>query len=259
MSKEMSQLVTVIMPAYNSSLYIETAIRSVMNQTYPHWKLLVIDDGSSDDTCSIVSKLVAEDDRITLLRNEENVGVATTRNKGFALCEGAWVALLDSDDWWHPEKLEKQLHLAKETGADIVYCSYGIVNEHGQRLCDDFHVPPQTDYMESMVQSVISCSTALLSQEIVEKYRFCTDYYHEDMVLWLQLLRDGYKASGNVEVLAQYRVSRGTRASNKLKNAVEKWKVCRKCMKESIFTSVWVMAQYGFRSIKKYRKVSSDE
>ncbi|MBR0447806.1 MAG: glycosyltransferase family 2 protein [Clostridia bacterium] len=248
-------IVSVIMPTYNSAAFVEVAIRSVMNQTYDNWKLFVIDDGSSDNTCSLVERLCEEDSRITLIRNEVNMGVAATRNKGLDLSVGSWVALLDSDDWWHPEKLEKQLALAEKTGADIIYCSYGIMNDCGEKICDDFFVPAQTDYKNSMIQSVISCSTALLSKRIVETYRFRNDYYHEDMVLWLELLQAGFQARGEVEVLAKYRVSQGTRASNKIKNAIEKWKVCRRCMKESFFTCLHVITKYGYLSLKKYRKV----
>lgn len=248
-------LVSVIMPAYNASAYIEEAIRSVMAQTYPHWKLLVIDDGSKDDTCDIVLRLAEEDPRINLIRNEKNSGVAKTRNRGLDMCQGQYVALLDCDDWWHPRKLEKQLDLAKETGADILYCSYGIMDEHGNKLCNDFLVSSETDYKKSMARSEISCSTALLSKEIAEKYRFRTDFYHEDLVLWLTLLRDGYQARGVVEVLAKYRVSQGSRASNKGKSAIERWKVFRKGMQESVFTSAKALLRYGLLSVKKYRKV----
>ena len=249
------KLVSVIMPAYNASDHIEEAIRSVMAQTHSNWHLLVIDDGSSDATCDVVLRLAEEDSRISLTRNGENRGVAKTRNRGLEMCDGQYVALLDCDDWWHPQKLEKQLALAQETGADVLYCSYGIMDEYGNKLCDHFVVSEETDYRKSMIQSVISCSTALLSKEIADKYRFCTDYYHEDLVLWLTLLRDGYRACGVVDVLAKYRVSHGSRASNKIKNAIEKWKVCRRCMKESFFTSAVALAKYGLLSLKKYRKV----
>ena len=248
-------LVSVIMPAYNAADYIEIAIRSVMAQTHSRWELLVIDDGSADETREIVRRLAEEDSRIRPICNEQNMGVAETRNRGLSLCQGQFVALLDCDDWWHPEKLEKQLALAQQSGADIVYCSYGIMDANGEKLCEDFLVPDATDYKKCLVQSVISCSTALLSQEIAEKYRFSATYYHEDLVLWLELLRDGYTARGAEEVLAKYRVAQGSRASNKLKSAIERWKICRQCMKEPLFASIGVLYRYGMLAIKKYRKV----
>lgn len=247
--------VSVIMPAYNATAYIEEAIRSVMNQTFPHWELIVIDDASTDDTCAMVQRLMAEDSRIRLVQNPTNMGVARTRNHGLEICHGEYVALLDCDDIWCPNKLETQLALAAESGADILYCSYGIVDEHGVPRSEDFIVPQTITYREMLACSVISCSTAMLSRRVVEKYRFRTDYYHEDLVLWLELLRDGYLAAGATEVLAHYRVSPHSRASNKLKSAARRWMVLRRCMREPFFSSVGAMWRYAMLASRKYKKL----
>ena len=250
----MTTQVCVVMPAYNADKFIAEAIRSVMAQTHENWRLLVIDDGSADDTIEVVEALCREDSRITLLRNPQNMGVAKTRNKGLQLCAGQYVALLDSDDVWHPEKLEKQLSLAEQTGADVVYCSYGMINQHGQKLCKDFIVPEETDFDHSLIQSVISCSTALLSPKITEKYRFDDQYYHEDLALWLQILHDGGVAKGVTEVLAQYRVMEGSRASNKLRSAAHRWQVYRKQLGFSLWKSTGLLVQYGLLGLRKYKK-----
>lgn len=251
----LSQKISIIMPAYNAEKYIEAAVRSVMAQTYPHWELLVLDDGSSDGTCAIVRQLMDEDNRIRLEQNAENRGVAYTRNRGLDLCDGSYVALLDCDDLWHADKLEKQLQLATDSQADIVYCSYGIVDEQGSTRCDDFIVPPQTDYREALSRSVISCSTALLSRRVAAQYRFRTDYYHEDLILWLEMLRDGNQARGVTQVLAQYRVSSGSRASNKFKSAVQRWTVIRHGMQEPFFSSVRAIVRFAWLAVGKYKKV----
>lgn len=247
--------VSVVMPAYNCEAYIEIAIRSVMKQTYKDWELIVIDDGSTDATRSIISALAQEDERIKLICNPENIGVAKTRNRGLELSKGSFVALMDSDDMWRPEKLEKQLELAKKSGADVVYCSYGIIDENGEKLCNDFIVPETTDYENMLIRSVISCSTALFSRKAVDKYRFHTDYYHEDLVMWLEMMRDGNRACGATEVLADYRVSRGSRASNKFRTVVERWRIYRKHMKEPFFRSVGLIADYALLALKKYKRV----
>lgn len=247
--------VSVIMPAYNATAYIEEAIRSVMKQTFSHWELIVIDDASTDDTCAAVQRLMAEDSRIRLVQNPTNMGVARTRNHGFEICRGEYVALLDCDDIWCPNKLEAQLALAAESGADILYCSYGIVDEHGIPRSEDFIVPQTITYHEMLSCSVISCSTAMLSRRVVDKYRFRTDYYHEDLVLWLELLRDGYAAAGVTEVLAHYRVSPHSRASNKIKSALRRWVVLRRCMREPFFSSVGAMWRYAMLASRKYKKI----
>lgn len=254
-SGEHSPAVSVIMPAYNCEKYIEEAIRSVMSQSFTDWELIVLDDGSSDSTREIIERLAAEDARIISMPNEKNMGVAKTRNRGFDVSRGRYIALLDSDDIWESNKLELQMATAESTGADIIYCSYGIVDENGNNLCADFIVGEKADYYSTMVRTEISCSTALLSRAIVDKYRFSTDYYHEDLVLWLTLLKDGYKARGVCDILAEYRVSRGSRASNKLKSAVERWKIFRNQMKEPFFKSLFYIFRYALCALKKYKRI----
>lgn len=246
--------VSVVMPAYNAERFIWETINSVISQTYTDWELWVIDDCSTDSTREIVEELASQDSRINLVRNEKNVGVADTRNRGFDLCNGRYVALLDSDDVWFPDKLDRQMRLAEETGADIIYCSYKMIDEHGRPVCDDFIVPEIEDFDSCLVRSVISCSTALLSREITDKYRFNKDYYHEDLVLWLELLRYGYAARGVTEVIAAYRLLDSGRSSKKLRTALNRWRVYRKYLKLSIPKSVKSIVKYATLGIKKYQK-----
>lgn len=253
-----SVAVSVIMPAYNAGRYIETAIRSVMAQTFSDWELIVIDDGSKDITVEVAEQLAREDSRITLLRNETNMGVAKTRNRGLALAKGEYVALLDSDDVWYPQKLEKQVILARETRADVVYCSYAIVDENGKKKCDDFVVPAGTDFHASLIKGVISCSTALLSRTLVDTYRFDDTFYHEDLALWLQILKAGHIARGVTDVLAEYRVMDGTRAANKLKSAANRWQIYRELLGFSVWKSATLLMQYGVLGLKKYKRTSND-
>lgn len=244
--------VSVIMPAYNMERYIGDAIRSVQQQTYTNWELLIIDDGSTDSTGEIVEQLAREDERIRFIRNERNIGVARTRNRGFELASGEYVALLDSDDVWRPEKLACQLAMAEESGADVVFCSYAIIGEVGEKLCSDFIVPQETNFEEGLSKIVISCSTALLSKSVYKIYRFNADYYHEDLVFWLEILHDGLRNKGVVDVLADYRVHDGARASNKVRTAINRWKIYRKCFSLSTVKSAVFFAKYAFWGVKKY-------
>lgn len=253
---EKSPVISVVMPAYNMERFVEQAIRSVIAQTFSDWELIVVDDCSNDGTWAILERLAAEDGRILTVRNEANVGAAMTRNRAFDLCRGSYVALLDSDDIWYPEKLERQMELARKTDADIIYCSYGIVDQNGEKICDDFIVPGSVSFDAFLTRAVISCSTALLKRGIIETYRFGTKYYHEDLVFWCQILRDGHKARGVSDVLAEYRVIEGSRASNKGKSAMFRWQVYRELLGFSTVKSVKLMCQYAFLGFKKYRKAS---
>lgn len=159
-------LVSVIMPAYNAEKYIGEAIASVCAQTYENWELLILDDGSGDRTAEIAQAYAQLDARIRVLRNPQNMGAAKTRNRGFDIAKGEWIALLDSDDVWHSDKLEKQLAVAGRAGVDIIYCSYALVNESGAHL-SDYIVPETTSYDAMLRESVLSCSTVLLRQLIL--------------------------------------------------------------------------------------------
>lgn len=245
-------LVTVIMPAFNAEQFIEAALRSVIGQTVSDWELLVLDDCSQDGTCDIVERLAAEDERITLLRNETNQGVARTRNHGLDLARGQYVAFLDSDDVWHSEKLEKQILKISKTGADLAFCSYAIVNSVGEKAKRDYIVPDSIDFSGLLKENVIGCSTVLLTGTVAQQYRFQTDFFHEDYVLWLSLLEDGYKAVGCTEVLVDWRYLENSRSFDKRKSAGNRWKIYREYLRLPIWKCIWAFSGYAVSAFRKY-------
>lgn len=252
-------LVSVIMPAYNAEAFIREAISSVLKQSESDWELLVIDDGSQDNTRAIVSDFAQRDARINLIVNESNMGVAKTRNRGLDIFRGKYVALLDSDDYWEPQMLEKMIARAEETGADIVYCSYAIVDEQGNKACNDFIVPPETRFEDSIVRNVISCSTALLTADLAKNNRFPTNMYHEDTAMWFQILRDGGTARGVPEVLAAYRQRSDSRSAGKLTSALRRWDIYRKHLGMPFGQSVGAMLRYAYFGVIKYRRIAVTE
>ena len=253
--RETTPLVSVIMPAYNAARFIEEAISSVINQTVTDWELLVIDDGSKDETRELVARLAETDCRIRLIVNEQNMGVAKTRNRGLDLCSGAYVAYLDSDDYWNAEFLKKMMARLDETHADIVYCSYELVDEENQKVCNDFMVPLETTFKNSIRRSVITCSTVMVTSEIAKNHRFPTDMYHEDIALWFKLLRDGKVARGVTDVLAAYRQRADSRSSGKIRSAFRRWKIYRRHLEMPFFQSVFTMIQYGYYGMKKFKRI----
>ena len=248
-------MVSVVMPAYNAEKYIRETIESVQKQTISDWELIVVDDCSSDQTRMIVQEIQKKDDRIKMLANAVNLGVAKTRNKGISESKGKYIALLDSDDVWRSEKLQKQLKIFEETNADIVYSSYAIITEDGVKCCNDFVVPEKADYELMLQKSVIGCSTAMIKSEAIEKYHFIEDYHHEDYVLWLTMLGDGLEARGTSEVLVDYRQVENSRAANKLVCAVERWKIYRDYLKIPFTKSVKHLMQYAFAGVQKYQRI----
>ena len=256
MTTQKQPLVSVIMPAYNAEEFLREAIASVQAQTVTDWELLVIDDCSRDTTPEMVRAIGAEDPRVKLLQNEKNLGAAGSRNRGLDIFRGQYVAFLDSDDYWYPAMLEKMLAKAKDTGADIIYCAYELVDETGRKVCNDFRVPEKTSFKESIVRSVITCSTVLITGQLAKNHRFPVNLYHEDIALWFQILRDGGQARGVDEVLAAYRQRSGSKTANKLTSAWRRWIIYRKHLELPFFRSLWVTAGYAYYGLIKFKRIS---
>ena len=231
-TKESMPLVSVIMPSYNAEKYIDEAIRSVIAQTYTNWELFVIDDGSTDRTARIAQSYAEKDSRVIFRQNSHNMGTANTRNIGIRLANGEWIATLDSDDIWHPEKLEIQLKKAQETGALFLYTSYSLFCEGFRQ---EYTVPEKVDYSSLLTENVIGCSTVMMHKSILEDHLFPSEVYHEDYALWLDLLRAGYNAVGCTEVLTEWRIVKNSRSFNKRKSAKNRWIIYRKMEKLPLY------------------------
>ena len=255
LEKVVCPLITVITPAYNAERFIKETLDSVLAQSMENWEMIVIDDGSTDRTREVVAEYAKTDARIRLIENENNMGVARTRNRGLDLFQGKYVAFLDSDDYWESNMLEKMIARAEGTGADIVYCSYSLVDESGKKVCNDFILPQKTTFEESIVRSVITCSTVLITAELAKSNRFPTNMYHEDIAMWFKILRDGGTACGVPDVLAAYRQRRNSRSGDKLISAVRRWPIYRKHLEMSFFQSVKAMIGYGYYGLIKFKRI----
>lgn len=250
----MSPIVTVIMPTYNSMTTVGQSIESVLNQTLTDFELLIIDDGSYDDTINIITEFSEKDSRIKVLRNTCNLGVAEARNRALEMVTGKYIAFLDSDDYWEGEKLKKQVALLEKTGGDICFTSYRFINPDGIPLKRaPYIVPIKTHYQGMLCENVIGLSTALIRRDALQGIKFDSRWFHEDYVLWLDLLRNGKVAVGLQEVLVTYRT--GGRSSNKLNVAKNRWKIYREHEKLSLILSLYYFSIYAIKGIKKRIKI----
>ncbi len=249
---QQSPLVSVIMPAYCAQQYIADAIRSVQNQTVTQWELIVVDDCSDDETARIVAEMSQADSRIQLIRNDLNLGVAGSRNRGVELCRGEYVAFLDSDDRWHPEKLYLQLDCFRCRGVDLVYTDYSISDEAGRILRQNTQIPESVQFVDLLKENVIGCSTVMISREVARKFRFPRNIYHEDYALWLDMLRSGCKAVGVQRVLMQYCYRENSKSGNKWKSASARWHIYRRYLGLPIIKSAWLFGHYALAGLRKY-------
>lgn len=247
-------LVSIIMPAYNCEKYVVEAINSILAQTYQNWELLVLDDGSKDNTLQIINELGGKDPRIKSLPNGENMGVSETRNRGIGLAVGDWIAFLDSDDMWEPTKLEKQMKAAKEYSVEFVFTGATYINEAGEPFKGTFEVPEKVTYKKLRNQNVISCSSVLVRKKYFENIKMEKDDMHEDYAVWLRILRLGVVAHGLNEPLLIYRISRDSKSGNKLKTVKMTYKVFRFIGINPV-GSAYFMARHVLASVGKYRKI----
>ena len=248
-------LVSIVMPVYNAEHLIAAAIRSVQAQTVQDWELLVIDGCSQDKTADIVARISRGDARIRLAWNEKHSSVAQSRNKGLSMCQGKYVAFLDSDDVWYPDKLEKQIACLEENDADLVYSSYAIVDHAGKQQCRNYIVPRTVSYEQLLQENVIGCSTVLLRRHCVEENRFDESIFHEDYALWLKLLHSGCKAVGVTEVLVDYFYHTDSKAGNKWNAAKHRWEIYHRYLKLPLRDSLRYFCQYAASGLRKYRSV----
>lgn len=244
-------LVSVVVPAYNASRFLRQAVDSVLAQTYSNLELIIVDDCSTDDTLQIIQEYAARDSRVRVIAGEENQGVARVRNRGIQAAQGEYIALLDSDDYWAADKLERQLCLLQAEHAQIAYCSVEFVDENDRRM-KSFIVPQMTDYREMLTRCAFICSMVVMDANLLKAHPFNPDFYHEDLMLWLELLALPVKAVGIQDVLGFYRQIAGSRSNNKLNAAKHRWKIYREGLGMGLLESCVTFVRYAFWGVMKY-------
>jgi len=247
-------MISILMAAYNAEKTIKTAIESVLAQTYDDWELIVVNDCSKDKTQAVVSEIAARDSRVRLINNETNLGVSITRKKGAAAAKGTWIAVLDSDDMWKPDKLEKQMRLVNDKNAELVFTGSGFIDNEGSPIDWQLHVPETLSYRELLKQNLVSNSSVLVKKELYEQFYVVDDSIYNDFAMWLQIIKAGYKVCGLDDPLLIYRLSRGSRSRNKIKSAIRTWNTYR-YIGLNLIEAVYFMCWYAVRGLRKYRKL----
>lgn len=248
--------VSIICPVYNVEKYLDATVASVLAQTYPHWELLlVIDAKSSDQSLSLAKKWESQDPRILVLESPANLGVANNRNQGILKASGDYIAFLDSDDLWLPQKLEKQILFMLSSSVDFSYHSYQQIDHAGQFLPLIRHAPPQVNYSSLLKSNVIGCLTVMVHSSLIKRHAFRPHLPHEDFLLWLELLKQIPQAQGLSEVLAYYRVLPHSRSSNKKQAARDRWLIYRKILRLNFFTSLYYFIHYSLTAMSQRLKL----
>jgi len=164
-----NNLVSIITPIYNGAKYISETIESVIKQTYPNWEMIIVDDGSKDNSAEIIRIYEKKDERIKLVQ-QANGGSASARNNGIRLAKGRYIALLDADDIWEKDFLKSQLALIKEKQAIVVHASYKRINENSEEILSPFKAKEVVTYKQMQMTNHIACLTGLYDTSKYVKY-----------------------------------------------------------------------------------------
>lgn len=251
----MNDLVSIIMPSYNTAKYIAGSIASVQHQTYTNWELIIVDDCSADNTDEIVAPLLS-DGRIRYLKNETNSGAALSRNRALREAKGRWIAFLDSDDLWRTEKLERQVGFMEQNGYHFSYTNYEEINEAGKQTGIHVTGPRRITKTGMFNYCWPGCLTVMYDAKVVGLIQIAGIKKNNDYAMWLKVCRkaDCYLLNEN---LAQYRKGRTGSVSTHSVKTMIRWhyKLFREAEKESRMVSVLNTCRnmaYGFYKKKRY-------
>ena len=239
------------MPAWNAARTLSRSIESVLAQTHRDLELLVVDDGSTDDTHALIERHASTDDRIRPIR-QANAGVASARNAGIAAATGRYIAFLDSDDWWHPRKLELQVAQMRASGARVSYAAYQRVAEDG-RVLSRVDPPSRVTHADMLRSNFIGNLTGMYERSLgaMSFQRIG----HEDYVFWLQVVKLGGYALRieHDEPLAFYLVREGSLSADKWRAARWQWRIYRDIEHLPVPRALGYMLQYVAHALAKRR------
>ena len=246
-----SDLVSVITPAYRCAGVVGDTIRSVLGQTHPHWEMLIVEDCSPDNTRDVLREWTKVDPRVRLIEQPKNGGPAMARNAALERAKGRWIAFLDSDDLWLPQKLERSIAFAESYQAPLVFTGFRRIPADGGEEGRYIGVPRTLSYRQLLGNTAIATSTVMLDRHIVGEVRMRKTYY-DDFDCWLQLLKPGRTAYGLDEDLMRYRVMGESVSRNKRNSATKVWHAYRDLEQLSLPASCWYFTNYAVRGLLKY-------
>jgi glycosyltransferase involved in cell wall biosynthesis len=217
--------VSIITPAFNAEKTIVQTIHSVLNQTVERWELIIVDDNSSDKTLKVVDEFCAKDKRIKIFSNSHNLGAAQSRNVGLQIAKGRFVAFLDADDEWLPERLAESLRLFKQNKGTVITCSaYRRRSGASGKFLSVVCPPSEITWQDILSGNPIGCLTVTIDRGITGDIKF-KKIEHEDMALWVELTYKFGPAKSSKEITAIYSVASSSLSGKK--NQAFRWYLSR--------------------------------
>lgn len=218
--------VSIVTPVWNAAATIAATIASVRAQSFTDWEMILVDDASIDGSRALLRRLAAEEPRLRLIERDRNGGAATARNAAIRSARGRFIAFLDANDRWHPEKLARQIAFMEAGGHALTFTGYRRMAPDGQPMGEV--VPPVRIDREGLLRgNVIGCLTAIYDRTVFGRAEMPPVRRRQDYGLWLMLLRQVPFAHALPEVLADYRVASSSLSGGKIGAARATWRLYR--------------------------------
>lgn len=245
----MSYLVSIITPSYNSEKFIAETIRSVQNQSYTNWEMIIVDDCSSDRTESIISDFINDDPRISFYQLQKNSGAGVARNQAVDLAKGRYIAFLDSDDLWKPEKLQKQIDFLSLNNAPFSFSFYECIDESGAPLNLRVEAPKKLHYWQLYFCNFVGNLTGVYDTHFFGKIPISNIRKRQDWMVWLTVLKKIKIAEPIPDSLAFYRVRKDSISSSKWRLVQHNFTVYRQFHHFNVFVSLCCMVGFLFTQL----------
>ncbi|MBO4347624.1 MAG: glycosyltransferase family 2 protein [Lachnospiraceae bacterium] len=246
----MEDKVSIIIPVHNAGNYIEDTVRSVLDQTFTDWELILVENGSTDDSKEKLEKIGTLDTRIKVMSLTEASSAAKARNAGIKEAAGRYITFLDADDLWRENKLERELAFMKDKNAAFVFTGYEFGDSDAKPTGKTVRVPETLDHKGAMKNTTIFTSTVMFDTDLVDKELIdMPDIKSEDTALWWKILREGFIAYGLDENLVIYRRPVKSLSSNKFEAIKRIWYLYRKWENLSFIKSAWYFANWAVRAV----------
>ena len=239
---------SIITSSHNSSAFVSETIESVLNQSLSDWEMIIVDDFSSDDSVQVIQSFVEIDSRIKLIQLGINSGAAVARNIAINVSKGRYIAFLDSDDIWLPDKLEKQLAFMRANNYPFIFAAYDKIDVNGN-VFGHVGVPDKVSYFDLLKMCSIGCLTVMYDTEYFGKVTMPLIRKRQDLGLWLMLLKKTDYAFGFNETLAQYRVHTDSISSNKASAAMFTWRLYREVEGLNLIKACYYFSHYALRGL----------
>ena len=243
-------IISIITPTHNAEATLAATLTSVQGQSFSQWEHILVDDASQDRTPDLLVAYCARESRARFIGFEQNQGAAAARNAAMEEAQGRYIAFLDSDDLWLPDKLKLQLAYMREKDVAFSFTGYDKIDEDGVFL-RQVRAPLRQRYHDLLKNNTIGCLTAMYDTEKLGKVMMPSIRKRQDLGLWLRLLKRTPHAYGMPDILAQYRVRPNSISSNKLNAAKYTWRLYREVEQMSALKAGYYFLHYALNGVVK--------